>query len=233
MSKGDSARMHEEMARWELIQRVEHRDNALLLFLGAVSAIFAAAISIRKCDYRLLLIIPYLSLGITHITEHHNKMIGLLGRYLKIELESYYRSIDEYAPQWDGSRSLVDKAVEHPVGRMVAHILLIAVPAIFSLVLNLDLMFGYGWICDPSLSFIDKLLELAWRLAWILSCFLVGLSVSFIKQTDKFRKSIYDEYRKLESSESGPGNMDTGGRESARKHGGRGSGFFGVFWNRE
>ncbi len=40
MAKGDSARIHEEMVRLEIIQRIQLRDNALVLFLGAVRAIW-------------------------------------------------------------------------------------------------------------------------------------------------------------------------------------------------
>ena len=102
MSKADSARIHEQTARAEIIQRVDLRDNALVLYLGAVGALVSFAGTTNK-GTEILLIIPYLAFGATTIIEHHHMMIGVLSHYLAVDLDSQYRKLREYVPQWDNS----------------------------------------------------------------------------------------------------------------------------------
>jgi hypothetical protein len=218
------------MARWELIQRIEHRDNTLLLFLGAVGAIFGA-VSTDLLEEKSLLMIPYLSLGITIMIEHHNKMIGLLGYYLKTELEPYYRKINEYAPQWDGSRSLVYKSTKAPsiLKRKYAHIALITVPSAFGLATNLDWLWNLMQNCEYR-ALVDS---------WLPSVWLLGLgallsSVYCIWISDRFRNSLYEDYRQRDDLESESGFVDSdpesdeGCERQPKKYG-----FLGLFWHRD
>jgi hypothetical protein len=232
MSRGDSARIHEEMARWELIQRIEHRDNTLLLFLGAVGAIFAA-LGTDRFDNKILLVIPYLALGVVFITEHHNKMIGLLGRYLKLELEPYYRKIKEYAPQWDGSSSNLERSTEYPITRKIGHLVLIIGPSAFSLMLNLGLVISWGWVKNPKLSLVDQTMEAVWRLLWLSSGVCILLSGLHICRTDDFRAELYSEYREAAAEELDSLDMDSRSHESTRRPSDKSYGFLGIFWHRD
>lgn len=71
MSKGDSARIHEQTARAEIIQRIVLRDNALVLYLGSIGAILGF-IGGGIMGKEILLVIPFLAVGVTIIIEHHH-----------------------------------------------------------------------------------------------------------------------------------------------------------------
>jgi hypothetical protein len=137
MSKGDSARQHEEMARLELIQRIQLRDNAMLIFLAAIGAIFGL-VGGTEIGKEILLVTPYLAFSAATIVEYHNIMIGLSGHYLVVELDSYYRKIDEYIPQWDGSASAQKTSTTRPwlLQRKFGHLILIGTPSAVALAAN-------------------------------------------------------------------------------------------------
>jgi hypothetical protein len=175
MSKGDIARIHEQTARAEIIQRVGLRDNALVLYLGAVSALVGFAGS-ANAGTEILLIIPYLAFGATTIIEHHHMMIGVLSHYLAVDLDAEYRKLKEYVPQWDNSASAREAYVKRPyfIRRKFGHWVLIAMPSLLSLVVN----YQYIWL--------RSILTAAWWLGFILTI----LSIVTIAQSSAYRIAL-------------------------------------------
>ena len=175
MSKGDSARIHEQTARAEIVQRVGLRDNALVLYLGAVSALVGFS-GTQNAGIEVLLIIPFLAFGATTIIEHHHMMIGILSYYLIVELDSQYRKIKEYVPHWDSSDVIQDAWRRRPyfIQRKFGHWILISLPSILSLAVN----YGYIWR--------NSLLTVAWWLGLILAI----LSMVTIAQSSAYRKVL-------------------------------------------
>jgi hypothetical protein len=198
MSEVDIIQMHERMARTELIKRIELRDRALLTFLGGVGVIATiAAESLSNKDSFLplvLALVPYFALAFTSITEHHNMMIGLIGRYLAIELDSHYQKMGRYIPQWDGSVTLIKNEPKKPrwLRRIFASIGLITIPSIAGLAVS-ALHFFYN---------LNSLSQSMWQSVIVIGLFLGGIicliwSVIIIVKTDQYRKRIYDEERAI------------------------------------
>lgn len=175
MSKADSARLHEQTARAEIIHRVGLRDNALVLYLGAIGALVSVAGS-GTSGKEILLIIPYLAFGATTIIEHHHTMIGVLSYYLAVELDSNYRKIREFVPHWDSSPRIREVLNKRPylIQRKFAHWILVAVPAIVSLVVNYE--------------YIGK--ESVLTAAWWLGLMLTLLSIIVTAQSSAYRKAL-------------------------------------------
>jgi hypothetical protein len=172
MSKADSARLHEQTARAEIIQRVGLRDNALVLYLGAVGALVSFAGTANK-GTEILLIIPYLAFGATTIIEHHHMMIGVLSHYLAVDLDTQYRRLKEFVPQWDNSASAREVYAKRPyfIRRKFGHWILVAMPAVLSLIVN----YQYIW----QRSFLTA--------AWWLGSLLALLSIVTIAQSSAYR----------------------------------------------
>jgi len=107
MSKADTARIAYQAARQETVMRIRLRDNMLLVFLATVSAIFGIALK-TGAQKHIVLIIPFLTLGVTFIITYHNYLIGALHRFCENEVAPFLRNAgvdgdDENAPQWDTS----------------------------------------------------------------------------------------------------------------------------------
>jgi hypothetical protein len=135
MSAGDSARTHHDTARSEIIKRLELRDNVLVIYLGAIGALFGVAFG-TSVNKEVLLVVPYLTLGAATIISQHQEVIGSLGRFLYLELQPFMESIGEAAPQWDASKSLLDYLPQAIWLRTIGHLLLIITPAITALYIN-------------------------------------------------------------------------------------------------
>jgi hypothetical protein len=74
-----------ESARQELINRVNQRDNTVLLFLVAATAIFGVAFG-NVTRPAILFAISPLGLGVAVIYTQHNTLIGQLGYYCGVEV---------------------------------------------------------------------------------------------------------------------------------------------------
>ncbi len=194
MTKGDTARTFYESARTELIQRIQLRDNALVLFLGAISAIFGFSGKFGNNDFGFFLIIPYLAFGAATIVEHHNSMIGLLGLFLSVELGEYFKEIKENAPQWDTSSSLLSSSLWHAkskkyfdiaspffLRRKIGHWILLLTPSIVSLVINYE----YYNVCNYGY----------WSVAWWLGAVFTILTYFVIRQSSQYRAKLYSYYK--------------------------------------
>ena len=135
MSTEDNARVFYESARSELIERIGHRDNVLILYLGGVGALYGVALG-TTASLRVLLAIPYLALGAATILSQHHAIIGQIGYYLATELHPFFESkssSDCCPPQWDTSKSMDSYHHKAMDQRFLGHLLLIVVPAVSAL----------------------------------------------------------------------------------------------------
>jgi hypothetical protein len=149
-----------ESGRQELISRVSQRDNAVLLFLGAATAIFGVAFGNITRPAILFAISP-LGLGAAVIYTQHNTLIGQLGRYCGLEVTEQADKILGRCPDsWETSESLFDPRLTEvsnkPHGlwgipkiyrdRLYSSILLILIPGITGAIIGLISNFNlWGW----------------------------------------------------------------------------------------
>jgi hypothetical protein len=104
----ETARSFYESARTELLARIEHRDNVLLLYLAAVGAIFGAfaACADRPAAVEIFLVIPFLTLGTSFLVSQHHEIIGQIAWYLTCELDIFLRQSPTDVTQIDLSDGL-------------------------------------------------------------------------------------------------------------------------------
>lgn len=175
MTAGDTAREHYTSTRTEMIQRIQLRDNVLLVYLGAIATLLGLAFG-ASINTEVLLVIPVLSLGAAVILSQHNIAIGSLGAFLVHELEPFLKELGEYAPQWDNSYAFHEYSSRGVSLRTIGHFLLINVPAVAGLVIT--------WrpgICSP---FPENPV-------WWLGILCTGSSVYYIWSAHSWRKRIY------------------------------------------
>lgn len=131
MDDGDTARAFYDSARAEIIERIGHRDNVLILYLGAIGAIYSVYLG-TDASLDLLLAIPFLAVGAAVIVSQHHAVIGQIGNYLSTELHPYFMSLDgdTCPPQWDTSKSCDSYHKKALNQRFCGHILLVVVPAV-------------------------------------------------------------------------------------------------------
>jgi len=105
-----------------------------MIFLGAVGALAAAAIQANQPIF--LLIIPYLTLGISMITLHHNFVIGSTIIYCAKELQRDFDKLGITVTQWDLSKTRLKSSESTRLYRLWGDIGLILTPAILPIVIN-------------------------------------------------------------------------------------------------
>lgn len=179
MSRGDSARKHYESARKELIQRIRLRDRVLLLYLGAVATISGVAIGSRGAQREILLVLPFLTLGIAIIVSQHNALIGAIGHFCVNEIEPYLKDLPnyEYAPQWDSSNALEEYSQRAIRFRSWGHTAIMLLPSSASLVVTYQ-----EGINPPTWSTV----------LWWFGIFCVGSIIFIIYRTYLWRKNLYE-----------------------------------------
>lgn len=127
-----------ESARTELIARIGHRDNVLLVYLGAVGAVFgayaASAGSGRSGMLAILLIVPFLALAVAFLVSQHHELIGQLALYVSVELDAFLVGKRSKLRQWDRSDSLIEYYEKALDSRFKGQLLLIFGPGVLSLV---------------------------------------------------------------------------------------------------
>jgi hypothetical protein len=175
MTAGETARKNYEMARWEITERIQIRDQVLLVYLGAVGTIFGIALG-TSSKPEILLVTPYLTLGAAIIVSQHNSVIGALGSFVAHELESFLREIGEYAPQWDTSAVLGSYSVRMVWLRTLGHLLLLSSPPVVGLIAN----WWYGFYSPfPN-----------WIIWWFgLVC--TGLSLFLLLESHSWRRRLH------------------------------------------
>jgi heme exporter protein D len=148
-----------ESARQELINRVNQRDNTVLLFLVAATAIFGVAFG-NVTRPAILFAISPLGLGVAVIYTQHNTLIGQLGYYCGVEVtEQADRMLWPSPDSWETSKSLFDPALSGIKGpsqkrrgipstyflRLSAIALLIPIPGVVGAAIAFDRTPNPGW----------------------------------------------------------------------------------------
>jgi len=137
MDKLELMKTFYDSARTELIERIQLRDNALLLYLGAMGALFGATLSALIAS-EVLLVSPFIALGAAIIICQHNAVIGALASYCATEIQAYLDEImpNEGPTQWENSASLKEYHQRSTDLRSIGHAILIVIPAIAALAVN-------------------------------------------------------------------------------------------------
>jgi hypothetical protein len=123
-----------ESARQEIMSRIQLRENSLMIFLGAVAALVAASIQAQQPFF--LIIIPYLSLGISLIILHHNHVIGALILYCAVELQQELDKLGINIIQWDKSKARIESSSFTRKYRLWGDAGLILTPSLLSIIIN-------------------------------------------------------------------------------------------------
>ena len=131
----ETAKKFYESARQELINRLQLRDNALFVFIGATGTVLGVALG-TTAKHEVLLIIPFLSLALGFIVLQHHEVIGALGRYCKAEIGQVLSDPNSKVRHWDDSITL-DKHFDRLVGgRSPAHAAILLAPGCWGLAIN-------------------------------------------------------------------------------------------------
>ena len=163
-----------DSARMELIERIKLRDNALLLYLGTMGAIFGVAFG-TLVSHEVLLISPYIALGAAIIISQHNAVIGALASYCAIEIQAYLENVlsKETPTQWENSLSFKEYHERSTNLRSIGHLILITTPAVAALAINwkhalyspfpYGLLWWFGAACVAVTLWLIRLVHL-WRI---------------------------------------------------------------------
>ena len=102
----NSAREFYRSARDEMLTRMRIRDNILIVYLGAVSTLFA--IAIKATNPEILFCIPYLALGAGLLVCQHYCVMGHLAHFCVTEIAHALEQENAHAPQWDRSATFME-----------------------------------------------------------------------------------------------------------------------------
>lgn len=166
-----------DSARQEIISRVTLRENSQMIFLGAVGALIAAAIQAQQPLF--LLVIPYLSVGISLIMLHHNAVIGALIIYCASELKDEFIKRGIHILQWDNSQSRLLSSELTKKYRYWGDLGLILAPSLLSIALNIQ----------------DSLKNFITLSALLLGIVCIITSFIFLKKTSIIRNETFNKIK--------------------------------------
>ncbi len=142
----DSAREFYRSARDEMLTRMRIRDNILIVYLGAVSTLFA--IAINSAHPEILFCIPYLALGAGLLVCQHYCVMGHLAHFCVTEIANVLEKQNAHAPQWDRSATFHELTSWSIQVRCISHMILLCLPGVMALMMNskhvLDSPFPFG-----------------------------------------------------------------------------------------
>lgn len=195
MTRDDQTRTFYESARAELIARIGHRDNVLVVYLGAVGAIYGLVLGIDD-RISILLVIPYLALGAALILSQHHAVIGQIGLYLAQELQPFFESEGHPGPpQWETSDSLRESRPQVMRQLFFGQMLLVVVPAFPALTFTKHLALSPASLFSTFTTGLAPsrvhLLAILW---WLSCCCGVGAAWLIIS-AHCLRRRIYAQYK--------------------------------------
>ena len=164
-----------ESARQEMMSRIQLRENSLMIFLGSVGALAAAAIQANQPIF--LLIIPYLTLGISMITLHHNYVIGSTIIYCAKELQKDFEKLGITVTQWDISKTRLKSSKSTRLYRLWGDIGLILTPALLAIIINYK-----SWISG-----------MEYKIAMSIGVICIVFSFICLKKTLNLRHKVFGE----------------------------------------
>lgn len=162
-----------ETARSEIITRIQMRETAIFVWLGAIGVVGGIAFSGEHPPQEVLLILPLLGVGFAMRISDHERIIGQLAVYTSKELAPFL-STEPQLLQWDSSVTLHDKSFQGKIVRVRGDVyyIFIVIPEALALALNAE--------------FIERGGLLAWLVAAVdLLC--IVLSAVFVATARKAR----------------------------------------------
>ncbi len=156
-----------QSARDEMLMRIRERELAMYVWLGALGTIITVAFKDgATSNYKILLVLPALALGIAMRTNQHEMLIAALAAYCKTEIGLFLKDgRDRRLVHWDESVALQKRQEWVVILRNVVTFSLLILPSVLALVLNYkDLgtqhaLFLSAWISGLVFTVIVGLLE--------------------------------------------------------------------------
>ncbi len=139
-----------ESARQEIIERLRLRDHIILSYIISTGAVFGIALSqesnIDKIPL-LVLIIPFICMGVAILVASHSIAITSIGLYVdelapainECRKRAFDKKEDDRLPNlfpWDSSKVFKDRGASSSLTRMIGNSCIILVPSLFSLFLG-------------------------------------------------------------------------------------------------
>ena len=170
--------------RTEINQHLLIVNQIHTLYFAGVTALFAAAVSKEGHRY-LLLLIPFLGLGVANMIGTHERAIGSIAAYCLQELDPAFKRNGSHIVQWDNSDILKQLKENHYESNRAGGLTLIVLPGAGALIISITLKLysQKGWISPLGIHFL-------WPVAWLtcISC-LAGAAIIIIK-TAQYRRRI-------------------------------------------
>lgn len=141
MDNKEIAKMGYESASQHFISRYQMRDNVVLVYLAAIGAILGVAFGGTNM-FKVLLAIPFLSLGCSFLIVHHNVMLGALLLFLSDEISSVFEKDKTNIPQFENSKSLKRQFGFALLLRTWSQLLILYLPSIFALIMNYSSLYS-------------------------------------------------------------------------------------------
>lgn len=177
MASREMVRLSYNSARDEILSRLKMRDQLLLAFLVIVGTISGLWIHSRDLK-EILLLIPFLTLGVTIMIYHHSEVMAQLGHFCSKELEEFMNKFDppEYSIHWDNSetyRSFSDRSTKQ---RTLVNIIILLTPVLMALGVN------FSHACSGNVIF----LLLWWFGVILLFIILMLILKSYLSRAESF-----------------------------------------------
>lgn len=141
MNTIEIAKMAYETASQHFISRYQMRDNVLLIYLAAIGAILGVAFGGNDM-HKVLLAIPFFSLGCSLLIVHHNVMLGALLTFLSDEISRKFNDDENKITLFENSKSLNGRFGFALLLRTWSQLLILFLPSILSLVINFSFLYS-------------------------------------------------------------------------------------------
>lgn len=129
----------------------------------------------------ILLISPFIALGVAFIVSQHDSHIVTIASYCSHELDQALRDSDEWIVPWDKSESMRGFENRLIFSRLWSHVLIISLPPVVSLASN-----------------INHALQSPFPLGVAWWCGLMSTAITIYVPVDaaRYRRGLYEKYPK-------------------------------------
>ena len=190
-SDEETARCYYAALRLEINQHLQIVNQIYTLYLGGVTALFVASLSIEG-KFNLLLLVPFLSLGAANLLGSHERTIGCIAAYCAVHLDKVLNKNDVSVIQWDNSIMLDNLKNRNFISNQNASLSLIVAPGLAALVISiLKFLILNGF----HLPLQHPLVLIGWFVGIICICF----TVSIIEYTARYRKEMGEWHNRTSS----------------------------------
>jgi hypothetical protein len=184
MSEQETARCFYTAMRTEINQHLLIVNQIYTLYFAGITALFAAALSKEGHRY-LLLLIPFLSLGVANMIGTHERVIGGIAAYCVQELDPAFKRNGNYIVQWDNSDVLKQLAKSHYESNRAGSLTLIVLPGAGALLISITLKLysQKGWIGPLQTHPL-------WPVAWLTCLLCLAAAATIIIKTAQYRRKV-------------------------------------------